>query len=67
MSETAFFSALRSMKKRLDFLHAEALEWEADAKRLEIEAQQTLEAPLLRPTQVVDRNRLLEAVDYEIR
>lgn len=67
MSETAFFSAMRSMKKRMDYLHAEALEWEADAKRLEIEAQQTLEAPLLRPIQVVDRNRMLEAVDYEIR
>lgn len=67
MSETAFFSALRSLKKRLDFDHAGALEWEADAKRLEGEAQQTLEAPLLRPVQVSDRNRLLNAEDYEIR
>lgn len=67
MSPTAFFSAMRSMKKRLDNDHAGALEWEADAKRLEIEAQQTLEAPLLRPIQVSDRGRFLEPADYEIR
>jgi hypothetical protein len=67
VSETAFFSALRSIKKRLDSDHAGAIEWEADAKRLEIEAQQTLEAPLLRPPQVSDRTRMLDGADYEIR
>lgn len=67
VSETAFFSALRSIKKRLDSDHAGAIEWEADAKRLEIEAQQTLEAPLLRPPQVSDRTRMLDGADHEIR
>jgi hypothetical protein len=67
MSMTAFFSAMRSMKSRLDYDNAGALAWEADAKRLEIEAQQTLEAPLMRPIQVNDRARLVHPADIEIR
>jgi hypothetical protein len=59
LSRTAFLSAIRAVKWRGDSDYTQALEWEADAQRLELQAQAQLEAPLLRPMQVSDRVRML--------
>jgi len=63
-SRRGFLLAVSAVKKyseeQLDLAHA----FEADAARLEIEAQQKLEAPLFFPIQVVDRNSLRDKDDY---
>ena len=52
MSQTAFFSALVSIRKRREQDLGGAMNFEADARRLELEAQKTLEPMLYRPVQV---------------
>jgi hypothetical protein len=46
---------------------ANAHAYEADATRLELEAQQQLEPPTFMPVQVIDRNSPSSKDDYDIR
>jgi hypothetical protein len=66
-SRQAFLLAMRALKWYQDEDFTKAHAFEADAARLEFEAQNSLEAPLLAPVQVVDINRLNDKCDYDIR
>lgn len=64
MSRRAFLLAMEAVKAYNDKQLGEAHAYEADAARLEIEAQMKLEAPLYFPLQFVDRNGLRDKSDY---
>lgn len=64
-SRIAFLLAVQARKHYSDRMWAEAHAAEADAARLEIEAQMKLEAPLHFPMQVIDRNNLRDKADFE--
>lgn len=66
-SRMAFLLGMQARKHYASLQIAEAHAYEADATRLELEAQQKLEAPLYFPLQVVDRNNLRSKDDYDIR
>lgn len=66
MSRRAFLLAMQAVKSYADLQLDEAHAFEADAARLEIEAQMKLEAPLYFPLQVVDRNSLRDKSDFWI-
>lgn len=66
-SRVAFLLAVQARKMYADLQIAEAHSFEADAARLEIEAQMTMEAPLLNPIQVVDMSNPRDKYDYDIR
>lgn len=63
-SRRAFLLAMQAVKSFNDLALAEAHVYEADAARLEIEAQMKLEAPTYMPIQVVDLNSLRDKRDY---
>jgi hypothetical protein len=66
-SRLAFLIGMQARKsyKALDFASAHSCE--ADAARLELEAQQKLEPPTYTPIQVIDRSNLKDKSDYDIR
>ncbi len=66
-SRLGFLLGMQAVKsyKALDFASAHSCE--ADAARLELEAQQKLEPPTYMPMQVIDRNNLKDKADYDIR
>lgn len=66
-SRQAFLLALQALKFYQDQDLPRAHSFEADAVRLELEAQNSLEAPLLAPIQVVDLNSLKDKQDFDIR
>ncbi len=63
-SRIGFLLAVQARKQYADLQLAEAHAFEADAARLEIEAQQKLDAPLMFPIQVMDRNNLKDQSDW---
>jgi hypothetical protein len=65
-SRLGFLLALQARKEYGDKQLPEAHAFEADAARLEIEAQQKLEAPLAFPLQVNDRNNLNDKSDWQV-
>jgi len=66
-SRLGFLLGLQARKNYSDLDLAGAHGFEADATRLELEAQQQAEAPTLSPVQVVDRaQNLREKCDYDI-
>lgn len=65
-SRIGFLMAIRAVKSYADFQIPDAHAFEADAARLETEAQHKQEAALNFPIQVVDRNNLREKSDWEI-
>lgn len=65
-SRRAFLLACQAVKHQMDLQIAEAHAYEADATRLEVEAQNHLDAPLFMPVQVVDLNSLRDKRDYQI-
>lgn len=66
-SRTAFLLALRALKFYNDQSLGEAQTYEANAVRLEVEAQQNAEAPLFHPIQVLDLNNLQDKTDFDVR
>lgn len=65
-SRRAFLLAVQAVKSYADLQLGEAHAFEADAARLEVEAQIKLDAPLDFPIQVIDRNSLHDKRDYWI-
>lgn len=66
-SRLALLLALQARKFYSEKNIADAHAFEADAARLEIEAQNAQESPTLFPVQVIDRNNLMDKTDYDIR
>jgi hypothetical protein len=66
-SRIAFLLAITARKMYGDLQLAEAHSLEADAARLELEAQMVREAPLLHPVQVIDMSNPRDKYDYDIR
>lgn len=66
-SRVGFLLAVTARKMYSDLQIAEAHSFEADAARLEIEAQQAKEPPLFHPVQVVNINPPKDPYDYDIR
>jgi hypothetical protein len=66
-SRVAFLLAVQARKMYSDLQIAEAHSFEADAARLEIEAQQMREPPLYHPVQVVDMSNPKDKYDYDVR
>lgn len=66
-SRVGFLLAVSARKMYSDLQIGEAHAFEADAVRLEVEAQMKKEAPLLFPVQVVDLNNIRDKTDYDIR
>lgn len=62
-SRRAFLLAMQAVKSYADLQLGEAHAFEADAARLEIEAQMKLDAPLFFPLSVVDLNGLRDKSD----
>lgn len=68
ISRTAFIMAMQARKQYAALQLGEAMQYEATAARLELEAQQQLEPPTYNPIQVVDReSNLRNKGDYDIR
>lgn len=65
-SRLGFLMAMQAVKSYISVQLAEAHAFEADAARMEVEAQMKLDAPLYMPIQVVDMNRLRDKGDYHI-
>lgn len=65
-SRIGFLLAMQARKHYSDRQWPEAHAAEADAARLEIEAQMKTESPTYFPMQVVDRNNLRDKTDFEI-
>jgi hypothetical protein len=66
-SRVAFLMAVQARKSYSDLQLAEAHAFEADAARLEIEAQQMREPPLYHPVQVIDLSNPRDKNDYDVR
>ena len=66
-SRLAFLIGVQARKMYSDLQIPEAHAFEADAARLEIEAQQKREAPLYHPVQVIDQSNPRDKFDYDIR
>jgi hypothetical protein len=67
LSRAAFLIGMQARKDYSDRQWADAHSAEADAARLEIEAQQKIEPPVYMPVQVIDRNNPRDKSDYDIR
>lgn len=63
-SRRAFLLAMQAVKLYSEQQISDAHSFEADAARLEVEAQEKLDAPLYFPLMVVDRNSLREKCNY---
>jgi hypothetical protein len=66
-SRLALLVAMQSRKHIADNQIAEAHSYEADAARMELEAQQVAEAPVYNPIQVIDMSNPRDKYDYDIR
>jgi len=66
-SRIAFLMAVTARKMYGDLQIAEAHSFEADASRMELEAQQMKEAPLYHPVQVIDQSNPRDKYDWDIR
>lgn len=66
MSRRGFLLACQAVKHYIDLQIGDAHAFEADAARLEVEAQNRLDAPLYFPIQIVDRNNLRDRRDYSV-
>lgn len=66
-SRTAFLLAIQARKHYADLQISDAHAYEADAARLEIEAQQMKEPPTYMPIQVIDMSNPRDKYDYDIR
>jgi hypothetical protein len=66
-SRIAFLLAIAARKHYREFALAEAHAFEADAMRLELEAQLTSEPPTYSPPQVIDMNNPRNKSDFDIR
>lgn len=66
-SRVGFLLAVQARKHLADNQIAEAHSYEADAARLELEAQQMAEPPVYHPVQVVDMSNPRDKYDYDIR
>jgi hypothetical protein len=64
MSRRGFLLAVQAVKLYTEQQLGDAHQFEADAARLEVEAQNKLDAPLYFPLQFVDRNSLRDKGDY---
>jgi hypothetical protein len=68
MSRIGFLNAVRAVKFYFDNDLANSHAYEADAARMELEAQSQLEAPTYFPLQVINRNAAInDQSDYDIR
>lgn len=65
-SRTAFLLALRALKMYNDQSLGEAMQYESNALRMEVEAQDNSECPTFHPIQVVDLNNLMDKTDFNI-
>jgi hypothetical protein len=65
-SRLAFLMAVQARKHVSDNQIAEAHSYEADAARLELEAQLMAEPPVYNPVQVIDMSNLRDKYDYNI-
>lgn len=66
-SRVGFLLAVQARKNYNDLQIADAHAYEADAARLELEAQNMREAPLYHPIQVIDQTQPKDKYDYDIR
>lgn len=66
-SRVGLLAAVQARKHLSDNQIAEAHSYEADAARLELEAQQMTEPPVYHPIQVVDMSNPRDKYDYDIR
>lgn len=66
-SRVAFLVAMQARKSYSDVDPASAHAYEADAARLELEAQQMAEPPTYFPPQVIDMSNPKDHYDYDIR
>jgi len=66
-SRLAILVALQARKHYGDNQIAEAHSYEADAARMELEAQQMAEPPVYNPIQVIDQSNPRDKFDYDIR
>lgn len=66
-SRVALLLAVQARKHYADLQSADAHQFEADAARLEIEAQQKAEPPTFTPMQVIDLSNPRDKTDYDIR
>ena len=66
-SRVGFLLAVQARKMYSELQIPEAHSYEADAARLELEAQQMKEPPLFHPVQVVDMSNPRDKHDYDIR
>jgi hypothetical protein len=66
-SRVGFLLAMTARKRYSEYELAEAHAFEADAARLEIEAQMKVEPATYNPLQVVDLNNPRDKADYDIR
>jgi hypothetical protein len=66
-SRVGFLLAVQARKMYGDLQLGEAHAFEADAARLELEAQNMKEAPLYHPVQVIDMSNPRDKYDYDIR
>lgn len=65
-SRRAFLLAVQAVKHYMDLQIGDAHAFESDAARLEVEAQNKLDAPLFMPVQIVDLNSLRDKRDYSL-
>jgi len=66
-SRVALLVAMQARKHIADNQIAEAHSYEADAARMELEAQQMAEPPVYHPVQVIDMSNPRDKYDYDIR
>jgi len=66
-SRIAFLLAVQARKHYSDLNYDEAHSCEADAVRMEIEAQQRAEPPVYMPVQILDMNNPRDKNDFDIR
>lgn len=66
-SRIGFLMGVTARKHYSTYSYAEAHAAEADAVRMEVEAQQVAEPPTYSPPQVIDRSQLRDKHDYDIR
>ena len=66
-SRVGFLIAVQARKHYADNQIAEAHSFEADAVRMELEAQQMCEPPVYMPIQVIDMSNPKDHYDYDIR
>jgi hypothetical protein len=65
-SRVALLLAVQARKHYADLQVADAHSFEADAARLELEAQQMAEPPVYMPIQVIDMSKIRDKYDYSI-